>query len=90
MYGHKLRVGKADLDRWRAAGRLDLSLMVGEGGQIWVDPSTGERLEDCPFLKRTGLESAVCRIHDVKPEICRGYPPRAHDYRCLRGIRFRT
>ena len=88
IYGNTLRVGKADIERWRAAGRIDLVLMVGEKGQIWMDPSTGKHLEDCPFLKREGLESAVCRIHELKPDICRGYPTRVHGFRCLRGIRF--
>jgi Fe-S-cluster containining protein len=88
VYGHTLRASAEDLERWKAEGRFDLVLMVGEGGRIWVDPQTGKHLEDCPFLRRTGPEAATCRIHHLKPAICRGYPARVHGYRCVRGIRF--
>jgi Fe-S-cluster containining protein len=37
-------------------------------------PETGEPYECCPFLEQDGLKSR-CRIHETKPERCRGYRP---------------
>ncbi len=88
IYGHDLRVAVEDLERWRAQGRLDLLGRVGEGGVLWCDPVTGERLVDCPYLRRTGDDEARCSIHGTKPHICRAYPTGAHGYRCVRGLRF--
>jgi len=88
MYGHDLRAVAKDRERWRAEGRLDLLGFVGEGGVLWQDRVTGERLPDCPFLQRTGPEAARCRIHHTKPEVCRRYPTPVHGSRCLRGVRF--
>ncbi|GAB4272945.1 MAG: hypothetical protein Kow0092_28190 [Deferrisomatales bacterium] len=88
IYGHALRAEPEDLARWMAEGRLDLVWMVGEGGVLWVDRATGEKLDDCPFLLRRGPEEALCRIHRTKPALCRAYPTRAHGYRCVRGRRF--
>ena len=88
MYGHALRASEEDLVRWRAEGRYDLLLRVGKGGDLWLDPSTGEHLEDCPFLRRTGPDDARCRIHATKPELCRDYPTAAHGRRCVCGVRF--
>lgn len=88
MYGHDLRAVPEDLDRWRAQGRLDLVLRVGEGGVLWCAPASGDRLDDCPFLVRAPGGTAGCRIHPTKPAVCRDYPTRAHRYRCVRGLRF--
>ena len=50
-----------------------------------MNPDTG-RLEDvCPFLHRSDAGSALCEIHDTKPDMCRDYPTLAHGHRCLRG-----
>lgn len=88
MYGHSLRAEPEDLERWQAEGRLDLLRRIGADGRIWKDPATGEPLEDCPFLRRTGPEAAQCRIHYTKPRMCRAYPTHAHGRRCLRGVQF--
>ncbi len=88
LYGHRLRATPEDLERWQREGRADLLARVGEGGVIWCDPVTGERLEDCPFLAREGPDRARCRIHATKPRICREYPTPAHGRRCVRGVRF--
>ena len=76
-------VTAADVARWQALGRSDILAWVGgyrrEGGnpvyRIWVDPATGRLVETCPFLKHDAAGNRwVCRIHDVKPGICRQYP----------------
>ena len=88
LYGNTLAVGPEDRARWEAEGRADLLALVGTDGEIWIDPTTGERLERCPFLEKRNAESSMCGIHDTKPLICREYPTSAHAYRCVRGIRF--
>ncbi|RMG88019.1 MAG: YkgJ family cysteine cluster protein [Candidatus Dadabacteria bacterium] len=85
LYGHRLRATDGDLERWNREGRADLLARVGPDQEIWYDPATGERLDDCPFLVRTGPEEARCRIHYTKPAVCRRYPTRAHRGRCVRG-----
>lgn len=88
FYGHALWATAEDLARWREEGRADLLGRVGERGEIWLDPATGERLGDCPFLQRTGPEAARCRIHHTKPALCLAYPTPAHAFRCVRGVYF--
>jgi Fe-S-cluster containining protein len=86
-FGGHLHASDADLDRWRALGRADLLARVGEVSRwIWLEPGSGRLEERCPFLERTGPETARCAIHDVKPDICRAYPTLAHGRRCLRGV----
>ncbi|OPX73681.1 MAG: Flagellin N-methylase [Methanoregulaceae archaeon PtaB.Bin152] len=42
--------------------------------RYWQDPS-GRPLRHCPFLGRTADGKAFCRIHDVRPAVCREYAP---------------
>jgi Fe-S-cluster containining protein len=72
-----------DMARLRALDRQDILKWVSikqSGGdheeyRIWVEPGTNQFAETCPFLKRGPSESLwVCRIHDVKPQVCRHYP----------------
>lgn len=43
--------------------------------ELWVSPFTGEKLQRCPWLRKLpGQEKYNCRIHDVRPEVCRDYP----------------
>ena len=44
-------------------------------GDLWISPITGEEMVRCPWLRKLPKkERYKCRIHDVRPEICRGYP----------------
>jgi Fe-S-cluster containining protein len=88
-FGDTLAAEEADLARWRSQGRQDLLARVGEGGALWVDPQTGEDLDRCPFLERTGPDTAHCSIHATKPDMCRAYPDDSHGFHCVRGVRFR-
>jgi Fe-S-cluster containining protein len=87
-FGDTLAAEERDLERWRREGRSDLLGLVGEGGGLWVAPETGAPLDRCPFLVRTGPETAHCAIHATKPDMCRAYPTRAHGFHCAAGIRF--
>lgn len=87
-FGAYLRASEADIARWRALGRTDILGHVGETGWLWLDPETGERLQQCPFLTRDDEERALCAIHAVKPNICRAYPTEAIGRVCVRGVYF--
>ena len=85
-FGGHLQASSSDLERWRRLGREDLLARVSSIGWLWIDPRTGKLEDDCPFLERTGPETALCAIQDVKPDICRDYPTLAHGRQCLRGV----
>ncbi|BCR06762.1 hypothetical protein DESUT3_38310 [Desulfuromonas versatilis] len=87
-FGGHLHASRADLERWRQAGRPDLLEMTNRLGWIWVDPKTKRRLERCPFLIATGPDTQGCAIHQIKPDICAAYPTLAHNRRCMRGVYF--
>ncbi len=72
-----------DVALWKASKRNDILKWVHEitvdgeprGYRAWVVPSTQKQAEACPFLEKAkGLQLWRCRIHDVKPAICRQYP----------------
>jgi len=74
---------QADVERWKQLGRQDILDWVSvsrtpngkSGYRIWVEPKTGKMIDRCPFLKPLSTENHwLCRIHDVKPCICREYP----------------
>ena len=71
-----------DVRRWEEAGRDDIlkwvdPIVIGDTCvyDIWVSPRTGDDVSRCPWLlKVRGTDAFVCRIHDLKPELCRNYP----------------
>ncbi len=65
------------------AGRNDILARVGiyshqDGAKryrIWVRPGTRTLETECPFIEHQSSRNQWrCRIHDVRPEICRQYP----------------
>ena len=84
-FGGHLNASKADLERWRSQGRVDLFSRVNRLGWIWCNPQTGQPETRCPFLKRSEAGTALCSINETKPDICRDYPTLAHGHRCLHG-----
>lgn len=50
------------------------------GGEIWMDPATGEQLTRCPWLEVlserpcSGAIKYGCRIYHDRPQDCRHYP----------------
>ena len=80
---YRNQVTAEDVALWRAAGRSDILKWVheieGEGQKgkyrAWVAPGTGKEVDECPFLEKEPERGKWrCRIHDVKPAICRHYP----------------
>ncbi len=72
-----------DVAKWQAMGRTDIlewvGVFEGHGHQkayrIWMIPGTTQPTEKCPFLHKVPSENRwACRIHEVKPAICRQYP----------------
>ncbi len=72
-----------DVALWKAAGRKDILKWVkeirladqGPRFRAWIDPVTGKPADTCPFLRKE-IQSGRwhCRIHRVKPAICRQFP----------------
>jgi len=42
--------------------------------RYWQDPD-GRNIRECPFFMRSDDGKARCRIHDVKPRVCREFTP---------------
>jgi Fe-S-cluster containining protein len=73
----------ADVKRWEQLGRKDVLAWVGisrradraPSYRIWVEPGSTKLAKQCPFLEHLPAENRwICRIHNVKPHICREYP----------------
>jgi Fe-S-cluster containining protein len=73
----------ADAALWQASDRTDILAWVRTyrrggcvtGYRIWVPPGTDRVADICPWLEnRKGQGRYVCRIHALKPDICRQYP----------------
>ncbi len=77
-FGFGLTFTPEDLERWRREGREDILRHVRTGpehegwGEGWVDPETGEFLQNCPFFVELG-NGGLCSIHETKPKICRDF-----------------
>lgn len=80
---YRNEVTAEDVARWQAMGRTDILKWVGvferDGREatyrIWMIPGTRRLAAKCPFLEKKPSENRWgCRIHDVKPAICRHYP----------------
>lgn len=81
--GHRIECVPEDVARWEALGRTDILEWVkahrGKDGSVsysvWIHPGTSRYAERCPWLeKRPDSRGQRCRIHDVKPAVCREYP----------------
>jgi Fe-S-cluster containining protein len=68
---------------WRDHDRDDILAWVdpielGNGGyvyDVWINPRTHDDVARCPWLRKLpGKDKYICRIHDVKPKVCREYP----------------
>jgi Fe-S-cluster containining protein len=79
---HKELIHK-DYLLWQSLGRTDIMervKLIRKAGKvvayrIWIDPVTHQILESCPWLKKDSEHNLyICRIHDVRPGICRQYP----------------
>lgn len=83
-YRHEISDG--DYRRWKEQGCSDImervAVITRRGRAVsrvaWVEPGTLRFTEVCPWLVPAGPEGRlkrwICRIHGVKPAICREYP----------------
>lgn len=76
-------LSERDVEGWRRSGRGDILEWVGvfrtadrrRAYRMWVVPGTRRLAGRCPFLVNDSSRNRwLCRIHEVKPEICRQYP----------------
>lgn len=74
---------EADFRRWQFAGRSDILQRVRRIKQkdgtfayrMWERPGADKSSCACPWLHKIPSQNRwECRIHDVRPEICRQYP----------------
>lgn len=80
---YRFELTAADYELWQELGRTDILEWVAtfrRGGRItayaiWVYPGTRQYAPVCPWLEEiAGTGIMQCRIHSVKPEVCRQYP----------------
>lgn len=80
---YRFELTGADYELWQELGRSDILEWVAtfrRGGRItayaiWVYPGTRQYVPVCPWLEElAGTGIMQCRIHSVKPEVCRQYP----------------
>lgn len=46
-----------------------------DNGNIWVNPTTGEMLDTCPWLQKVPQQNKyVCGIYHDRPDDCKHYP----------------
>jgi Fe-S-cluster containining protein len=74
---------EADCNRWKALGRTDILQKVRRIKRVdgtfvyrmWQRPGTGQPGNACPWLHKIPAQNRwECKIHDVRPGICRQYP----------------
>lgn len=76
---HQSCATKGDIALWEENGREDIldwvDKVIPGVYDIWIHPRTGEDVSRCPWLRKLPWQGKyVCRIHDMKPEMCRKYP----------------
>lgn len=88
LYGDSIKASDSDLMRWERENRSDIASYAGHGGELWIDPETGRKMDRCPFLVKADGRDSICQINETKPLMCRVYPTRAHMERCVMGVVF--
>ncbi len=65
---------------WWETARPAIARFVN-GGEIWCDPETGQKLNRCPFLTEEANQPQgsarrlySCSIYEDRPDDCRHYP----------------
>lgn len=77
--GSGLSASAEDIAGWETH-RPDIARYVRDG-KLWIDPSTGDYFDRCPWLEQSGgaAKTFVCAIYDDRPEDCRHYPVTVSD-----------
>jgi Fe-S-cluster containining protein len=66
---------EADMLFWLMRRPEVLDYVDGILHSLWTSPVTGEKMQRCPWLRKLPRqEKYTCRIHNVRPEVCRDYP----------------
>lgn len=74
IYGGCLQANPADIKLWEKEGREDVLQWV-RCGDLWINRHTNIEAERCPFLRKLPKKDKyICRIYEVRPEVCKGYP----------------
>ncbi len=80
---YRFELTETDYRLWEELGRTDILEWVAvfrrkgkiRSYAIWVMPGSRNYAPACPWLeKKAGSEKWECRIHSVKPQVCREYP----------------
>ncbi len=66
-----VQLGRNDILAWIDPIRRDGRVVAC---RLWIDPATGRPAEACPWLVEENSGFFGCRIHEIRPEICRQYP----------------
>ena len=81
--GYQHSADQSDVDMWVDNHRDDIlawvdPIEIGDGNYIydvWIDPKTNDDVNKCPWLRKLpGKDKYICKIHEVKPRVCREYP----------------
>lgn len=68
-----LSAERSEMDYWEEH-RPDIYQYV-RAGKIWMDPSSGQQLTLCPFLKKEPNQNRyTCDIYYDRPDDCKYYP----------------
>ncbi|MBG7610537.1 MAG: YkgJ family cysteine cluster protein [Anaerolineae bacterium] len=68
-----LSASASEIESWENS-RPDITRYVNDG-KIWMDPTTGEQLKLCPWLKKLPNENKyTCDIYYDRPDDCKLYP----------------
>lgn len=66
---------EADMLFWLMRRPEVLDYVDGKLHSLWTSPVTGKKMRRCPWLRKLpGRQKYTCRIHNVRPEVCRDYP----------------
>lgn len=68
-----------DQEKWLRYGRQDIIDIIKELNPVWAGDHyfsgrTGERINECPFLKKEN-GYRVCSIYEFRPEVCIRFMP---------------
>ena len=77
LYGKELPGIEDDVKLWKKKKRKDILNWVDDfcGYDLWINQTTDEPAFICPWLKKIPKTNKyVCKIYEVRPEVCRAYP----------------
>ena len=73
-YGNGGLSASTDEIEWWENYRPDIYRYVS-GGNIWMNPDTGEQLKRCPWLRQLpNQDKYICDIYEDRPDDCKYYP----------------